>query len=119
ARSRCAVSGDSWANGAAPPAAVAACSRARTAAGRLGWARAGRPCYQGGPAAGARPARGRSSPDTKRGRAMRNMLAFLAAVVLTVGGLGWYLDWYKVRSHPAEEGHHNLSIDINTTKIGT
>jgi hypothetical protein len=50
---------------------------------------------------------------------MRNMLAFLAAVVLTVGGLGWYLDWYKVRSHPAEEGHHNLSIDINTTKIGT
>jgi hypothetical protein len=50
---------------------------------------------------------------------MRNMLAFLAAVVLTVAGLGWYLDWYKVRTHPAEEGHHNLSIDINTNKIGT
>ncbi len=50
---------------------------------------------------------------------MRNMLAFLAAVVLTVAGLGWYLDWYKVNSHPAGEGHHNLSIDINTNKIGT
>ena len=50
---------------------------------------------------------------------MRNMLAFLAAVVLTVAGAGWYLDWYKVGTHPAAEGHQNLSIDINTTKIGT
>ncbi|HZY88601.1 MAG TPA: hypothetical protein VFE78_27510 [Gemmataceae bacterium] len=50
---------------------------------------------------------------------MRNMLAFLAAVVLTVAVLGWYLDWYKVQSHSATEGHQNLSIDINTTKIGT
>ena len=50
---------------------------------------------------------------------MRNMLAFLAAVVLTVAVLGWYLDWYKVGTHPAAEGHQNLSIDINTTKIGT
>jgi hypothetical protein len=46
------------------------------------------------------------------------MLAFLAAVVLTVAVLGWYLDWYKVGTHPAAEGHQNLSIDINTTKIG-
>lgn len=51
---------------------------------------------------------------------MRNMLAFLAAVVLVVGGVGWYLDWYKVASHPIEmPGHRNVSIDINTTKIGT
>ncbi len=50
---------------------------------------------------------------------MRNMLAFLAAVVLTVGGLGWYLDWYKVHTNPAADGHHNLSIDINTPKIGS
>ena len=49
---------------------------------------------------------------------MRNMLAFLAAVVLTVAVLGWYLDWYKVGTHPAAEGHQNLSIDINTNKIG-
>jgi hypothetical protein len=47
------------------------------------------------------------------------MLAFLAAVVLTVAVLGWYLDWYKVGTHSAGEGHHNLSIDINTTKIGS
>jgi hypothetical protein len=51
---------------------------------------------------------------------MRNMLAFLAATILAVGGLGWYLDWYKVASRPIDlPGHTNVSIDINTTKIGT
>jgi hypothetical protein len=50
---------------------------------------------------------------------MRNMLALFAAVVLTVVGLGWYLDWYKVRSQPASvPGHHGVGIDINTNKIG-
>jgi hypothetical protein len=51
---------------------------------------------------------------------MRNMLALFAAVLLTVVGLGWYLDWYKVRSQPASvPGQHSLNIDINTNKIGT
>ena len=49
---------------------------------------------------------------------MRNMLAFLAAVALTVIGAGWYLDWYKVQSNPAPAGKRSLSIDINTTRIG-
>jgi hypothetical protein len=49
---------------------------------------------------------------------MRNLLAFLAALTLTVGGLGWYLDWFRVRSEPAPEGQRGLSIDINTSKIG-
>jgi hypothetical protein len=47
------------------------------------------------------------------------MLAFLAAVVLILGGVGWYLDWYKVGSRPIEDpGHRNVSIDIDTRKIG-
>lgn len=51
---------------------------------------------------------------------MRNMLALFAAVILTVVGLGWYLDWYKVRSQPASvPGQHSVGIDINTNKIGT
>jgi hypothetical protein len=51
---------------------------------------------------------------------MRNMLALFAAGLLTVVGLGWYLDWYKVRSQPASvPGQHSVGIDINTTKIGT
>ena len=49
---------------------------------------------------------------------MRNVLAFLAAVVVTVVAVGWYLDWYRVHSLPAPAGHRQLTIDINTVKIG-
>jgi hypothetical protein len=49
---------------------------------------------------------------------MRNLLALLAALLLLFAGLGWYLDWFKVKQHPAEPGHNNVSIDINTKKIG-
>jgi hypothetical protein len=49
---------------------------------------------------------------------MRNVLAFLAAVVVTVVAVGWFLDWYKVHSLPAPAGHRHLTIDINTVKIG-
>jgi hypothetical protein len=49
---------------------------------------------------------------------MRNLLALLAALLLILGGLGWYLDWFKLKQHPAEPGHNNVSIDINTQKIG-
>jgi hypothetical protein len=49
---------------------------------------------------------------------MRNLLALLAALLLIFAGLGWYLDWFKVKQHPSEPGHNNVSIDINTKKIG-
>ena len=49
---------------------------------------------------------------------MRNLLAFVAAAALTVGGAGWFLDWYRVRSDPAPSGYKSLSIDINPGKIG-
>jgi hypothetical protein len=49
---------------------------------------------------------------------MRNLLAFLAMVLVTVVSVGWYLDWYKVHSLPAPAGHRQLTIDINTVKIG-
>jgi hypothetical protein len=48
---------------------------------------------------------------------MRNLLAFTAALVLTVAGLGWYLGWFRVHSAPASDGHRNVNIDINTDKI--
>jgi hypothetical protein len=49
---------------------------------------------------------------------MRNLLAFLAAVTLTFFGLGWYLGWYRLHTSPADPGHRNVTIDINTVKIG-
>jgi hypothetical protein len=48
---------------------------------------------------------------------MRNLLAFFAAAAITFVGLGWYLDWYQVRSQPGPAGHHNVNIDFNKVKI--
>ena len=49
---------------------------------------------------------------------MRNLLAFLAALSLTLGGVGWYLGWFQFSSQPANDGHRNVNVDINTVKIG-
>jgi hypothetical protein len=49
---------------------------------------------------------------------VRNLLAFLAAAALAFFGLGWYLDWYKVQSTPADSGHRSVTIDVNARKIG-
>jgi hypothetical protein len=48
---------------------------------------------------------------------MRNLLAFLMALILTVGGLGYYLDWFKVRTSPSTDGHTTLNIDWNSLKF--
>jgi hypothetical protein len=48
---------------------------------------------------------------------MRNLLAFTAALILTVLGVGWYLDWYRLGSAPAPDGHQKVTIDVNTAKI--
>jgi hypothetical protein len=47
---------------------------------------------------------------------MRNLLAFLMALLLVVAGLGWYLDWFKVTKSPGSDGHTTLSIDLNSVK---
>jgi hypothetical protein len=49
---------------------------------------------------------------------MRNLLAFSAALCLTVGISGWYLGWYTVENQPAPKGKRNVNIEINTVKIG-
>jgi hypothetical protein len=48
---------------------------------------------------------------------MRNTLALLAAGVLAVAGLGWYLGWYQVKSTPLPDGHRAINIDVNGKKI--
>jgi len=48
---------------------------------------------------------------------MRNLLAFLAALTLTVAIAGWYLGWYRLSTTPGAAGHSNVSIDFNTPKI--
>jgi hypothetical protein len=61
--------------------------------------------------AGARPS------DPEEEIAMRNLLAFAAAAVLTVAGIGWYLGWYKVNTAPQSDGHRRVEIDINSDKV--
>lgn len=48
---------------------------------------------------------------------MRNLLAFLAAVVLALGVVGWHLDWYQFHSTPVDAGRKSVTVDINTKKI--
>jgi hypothetical protein len=48
---------------------------------------------------------------------MRNLLAFLAAVLIAFLGLGWYLGWYSFQRVPTMTGHAGYNVDINSTKI--
>jgi hypothetical protein len=48
---------------------------------------------------------------------MRNTLAFVAAMAVTVAVVGWYLGWYQVGITPAGAGHQKVNIDINTEKV--
>ncbi len=50
---------------------------------------------------------------------MRNALAFLAAAVLVIAAVGWYLDWFEVRTMATGGGRQTVKIDIDTNKIGT
>jgi hypothetical protein len=45
------------------------------------------------------------------------MLAFLAALVITIGGVGWYLDWFEIHSGQSSNGHHSFELDVDTSKI--
>jgi hypothetical protein len=49
---------------------------------------------------------------------MRNLLAFVGAVVLTVACAGWFLGWYTLRSTPAPAGHRSVNVEFDTNKIG-
>lgn len=48
---------------------------------------------------------------------MRNLLALVAAVVISFFALGWYLDWYKIDTGTAEAGRRSVTLDVNTEKI--
>lgn len=50
---------------------------------------------------------------------MRNLLALLSFLVLSFAAVGWYLDWYQVRSETSTNGHSNVNIDFNAAKIRT
>lgn len=50
---------------------------------------------------------------------MRNLLALLGLAIVVFGGLGYYLDWYKIDRSTSLTGHQQFSIDIDGKKIAT
>jgi len=48
---------------------------------------------------------------------MRNMLAFLAALVLTFVGLGAWRDWYSVGTLPADGARMAFRVEIDGGKV--
>jgi hypothetical protein len=53
----------------------------------------------------------------KEVQAMRNILAFLGALVVTLLVVGWYENWFQVRTTPGKDGNRNISIDIDSSKV--
>jgi hypothetical protein len=50
---------------------------------------------------------------------MRNLLAFLGALIITLVVVGWFQNWFQFRTTAnPDNGNRNLTIDINTTKVG-
>jgi len=47
------------------------------------------------------------------------MLALTAALALVFLGFGWYLGWYKFNSTTTDDGHRQISIDLDTVRIKT
>ena len=50
---------------------------------------------------------------------MRNLLAFLAAVVLIFAGLGAWRGWYGVTRQSSDEGKAAFRLEIDTDRIGS
>jgi hypothetical protein len=51
------------------------------------------------------------------GYVMKNLLALVGAVVVLVGGLGWYLGWYKIGTQAGKDGHTNVTVDVDGNEI--
>ena len=47
---------------------------------------------------------------------MRNLLAFVAALLLSFVVVGWWLDWYRFRTSSAD-GKPSVIVDFNAQKI--
>jgi hypothetical protein len=49
---------------------------------------------------------------------MRKLLGFVLLLVLIVGGVGWYLGWFRFStSSNADTGNRDVHLNIDTNKI--
>jgi hypothetical protein len=47
---------------------------------------------------------------------MKNFLALVGALVIGVGGVGWYLGWYKVNVSKGSDGNTEIKTSVDTKK---
>jgi hypothetical protein len=52
------------------------------------------------------------------GKAMKNVLALVAFLVIVVAAVGWYQGWYHIKTVPTTGGHEEITIDVDAPKIG-
>ncbi|HEV3383810.1 MAG TPA: hypothetical protein VG097_03290 [Gemmata sp.] len=50
---------------------------------------------------------------------MRNIFALIGILVVGLGGLGWYLGWYKVNVSKNSDGSMQIQTDVDTKKVTT
>lgn len=50
---------------------------------------------------------------------MRNLLALIGLLVVGVGGVGWYMGWYKFSLTRTGDGNLEIKTDVDTKKVTT
>ncbi len=48
---------------------------------------------------------------------MRNLLAGLSALVILVGCLGWFREWYTIGTLPAEPGRFAFRFEVDGARV--
>jgi len=48
---------------------------------------------------------------------MRNLFALIGILVVGLGGVGWYLGWYKVHVSKNPDGEIQIQTDVDTKKV--
>jgi hypothetical protein len=50
---------------------------------------------------------------------VRNLLALIGLLVVGVGGVGWYMGWYKLSLTRTSDGNLQIQTDVDTKKVST
>src|SRR5262245_21896616 len=64
-----------------------------------------------------RPRAAAGTPHGQGGLPMRNILALIGALVVGVGGVGWYLGWYKLSFSKGTDGNPEMTTTVDTKKV--
>jgi hypothetical protein len=48
---------------------------------------------------------------------IKNLLALIGFVVVAFAGAGWYLGWYKIGEQTDAQGHPELKIQVDSSKV--